>query len=47
MQIKTVALIGAGAIGGYFIRGLSGSMGNDFMVVAEGERRNAFCAKVS
>ena len=39
MEFRTVALIGAGAIGGYFIRGLSGSMGNDFMVVAEGERR--------
>ena len=39
MQIKKVALIGAGAIGGYFIWGLAKSMGDNFMVVAEGERR--------
>lgn len=34
-----MALIGAGAIGGYFIWGLSRIMGDDFMVVAEGGRR--------
>ncbi len=39
MQIKKVALIGAGAIGGYFIWGLSRIMGDDLMIVADGERR--------
>lgn len=38
MKIERVALIGAGAIGGYFIWGLSRKMGDSFMVVAEGER---------
>lgn len=39
MEIKKVALIGAGAIGSYFINGLSRKPGLDFCVVAEGERR--------
>src|SRR3712207_3223970 len=39
MQIRTVALIGAGAIGGYFIWGLSKTMGENFIVVAEGTRK--------
>jgi 2-dehydropantoate 2-reductase len=38
MKIERVALIGAGAIGGYFIWGLSERMGDHFLVVAEGER---------
>lgn len=38
MEFKTVALIGAGAIGGFFIRGLSELLGDQFCVVAEGER---------
>ena len=39
MQIKTVALLGAGAVGAYFIWGLSEMMGDDFCVVANGERK--------
>lgn len=39
MEIRTVALIGAGAIGGYFIWGLGGAPGVDFFVVAEGGRK--------
>lgn len=38
MEIRTVALIGAGAIGAYFISGLQEKMGQNFCVVAEGER---------
>ena len=39
MQIKTVALLGAGAVGAYFIWGLSEKMGDDFCVVAKGTRK--------
>ena len=39
MEIRTVALIGAGAIGGYFIWGLAGALGDDFCVVADGARK--------
>ncbi len=39
MQIKTVALLGAGAVGAYFIWGLSEIMGDDFCVVAKGTRK--------
>ena len=39
MQIKTVALLGAGAVGAYFIWGLSEKMGEDFCVVAKGARK--------
>lgn len=39
MQIKTVALLGAGAVGAYFIWGLSEKMGEDFCVVAKGTRK--------
>ena len=39
MQIRTVALLGAGAVGAYFIWGLSKMMGDDFCVVANGERK--------
>ena len=38
MKINTVALIGAGAIGAYFIHGMCNTMGDRFCVVAEGER---------
>ncbi|MCQ2751724.1 MAG: hypothetical protein MJ189_01285 [Coriobacteriales bacterium] len=37
MQIKNVALIGAGAVGAYFIYGFSGLENLSFCVVAEGE----------
>lgn len=38
IDIETVALIGAGAIGGYFIWGMADALGDRFSVVAEGER---------
>lgn len=39
MTIKKIALIGAGAVGAYFIRGMMKQKGLDFCLVAEGERR--------
>lgn len=39
MKIKSVAIIGAGAIGSYFIAGLSEKLGENLWVVAEGERK--------
>lgn len=39
MKINTVALLGAGAVGAYFIWGLSEKMGKDFCVVAKGKRK--------
>ena len=39
MKIKTVAIIGAGAIGSYFIAGLTEKLGADLWIVAEGERK--------
>lgn len=39
MKIKTVALLGAGAVGAYFIYGMAEKMGGNFCVVAEGERK--------
>lgn len=38
MKINTVALIGAGAIGAYFIYGMADVLGENFLVVADGER---------
>lgn len=38
MEIKRVALLGAGGIGSYFVWGLSEVMGENFCVVAEGDR---------
>lgn len=38
MQFQTVAILGAGAIGGYFVWGLSERLGENLWVVAEGER---------
>lgn len=38
-EIKRVAIIGAGAIGSYFIVGLSQKLGENLEVIAEGERR--------
>lgn len=40
MIIKRVALLGAGAVGSYFIWGLSDKLGDDFCVTAKGERKN-------
>ena len=42
MEFRTVALIGAGAVGAFFIRGLSNVLGNNFCVIAEGERAERF-----
>ena len=39
MKINKVALLGAGAVGAYFIWGLSEKMGENFCVVAKGERK--------
>lgn len=39
MQIRSAALIGAGAIGAYFIPGLVRTMGEQFCVIAEGSRK--------
>lgn len=39
MKIEKVALIGAGAIGSYFIAGLSPKLGENLWVIAEGERK--------
>lgn len=42
MELKTIALIGAGAIGSYFIAGLSEKSDVDLWVIAEGERKERF-----
>ena len=37
MEIKTVALIGAGAVGCYFVAGLKEKLGENLWGIAEGE----------
>ena len=39
MNIEKVAIMGAGAVGSYFITGLIPKLGDQLMVVAEGERK--------
>lgn len=39
MKIKKVALIGVGAVGSYFAYGLPKKIGDDFCVIASGERK--------
>ena len=39
MKIKTVAILGAGAIGGYFIWGLTEKLGENLWIIAEGARK--------
>ena len=39
MEIRSVAVLGAGAIGAYFVKGLSRKLGENLCVVAEGERK--------
>lgn len=39
MQLNTVALLGAGAIGSYFIECLSEKLGQNLWIIAEGERK--------
>ncbi|MCH5197147.1 MAG: ketopantoate reductase family protein [Oscillospiraceae bacterium] len=38
-KIKTVAILGSGAVGAYFIWGSSKKLGNNLWVIADGERR--------
>ena len=38
MKIRTAAVLGAGAIGAYFIDGLADRLGENLWVIAEGER---------
>lgn len=38
MEIRTVGIIGAGAIGAYFIAGLEEHLGENLWIIAEGER---------
>lgn len=40
MEIKTVAILGAGAVGAYFIWGLSEKFGENLWVIADGERKD-------
>ncbi len=44
MDYKTVALVGAGAVGSFFIRSLQEKMGDNFCVIAEGERKKRLMA---
>lgn len=39
MTIKKAVLLGAGAVGAYFIEGLTAKLGEDFCVAAKGERK--------
>lgn len=39
MKIQTVAVLGAGAVGAYFIWGLNEKLGENLWVIAEGERK--------
>lgn len=39
MKIQTVAILGAGAVGSYFIWGLSEKLGENLWVIADGERK--------
>lgn len=44
MELNKVAIIGAGAIGSYFIAGLSEKLGDNLWIVAEGERAKRLAA---
>ena len=39
MKIRSVAVMGAGAVGAYFVYGLTGKKDIDFCVIADGERK--------
>ncbi|MCD7922117.1 MAG: 2-dehydropantoate 2-reductase [Clostridiales bacterium] len=41
-EIKTVAVMGSGAVGAYFIWGLSEKLGENLWVIADGERRERY-----
>lgn len=41
-EIKTVAVMGSGAVGSYFIWGLSEKLGENLWVIADGERRERY-----
>lgn len=45
MEIKTTAIIGAGAIGAYFVRGFMDAGDVDVCLIAEGERKERLSAK--
>lgn len=45
MKINTVAILGAGAVGSYFIWGLSEKLGDNLYVIADGERREKISDK--
>ena len=45
MEFQKVAMIGAGAVGAFFIRGLSERLGDSFCVVAKGERAQRLCTE--
>lgn len=38
-MIQRVAILGAGAVGGYFVWGLSEKLGKNLWVIAKGERK--------
>lgn len=40
MEIKSVAILGAGAIGAYFVYGFSAAQNIDFCLIAKGERKD-------
>lgn len=39
MKMKTAAVLGAGAVGSYFIWGLQPKLGDDFWIIADGSRK--------
>ena len=45
MKIEKVALIGAGAVGAYFIWGLTDKLKENFTIIANGKRRARLLAE--
>lgn len=45
MEIKNIALMGAGAVGAYFIYCLNDKLGDEFVVVASGARKEKFVSE--
>ena len=45
MKINTVAILGAGAVGGYFIYGLQEKLGENLWIVSEGSRKERLVAE--
>lgn len=46
MKINTVAIIGAGAIGAYFVWGLGGKLKDNLWIIADGKERTGLKKKV-